>query len=120
MRFELSGEFGNPANDPAYDKSYLGKEFKVSVLVRGEQFETVCRAEQSLLSAMENAGIRVPSDCRSGQCGWCHSRLISGEVFIPEKADGRRIADRKFNWVHPCSTYPLSNIEIEVFPLLEC
>lgn len=116
-RFELSGEFGNPANDPAYDQSNLGKEFKVKVLVRGETFETTCRSEQTLLSAMEGAGIHVPSDCRSGQCGWCHSRLISGDVFIPEKADGRRMGDKKFNWVHPCSTYPLSDIEIEVFPL---
>ena len=119
VRFELSGEFGNPANDPAYDKANLGREFNLRVLVRGEEYKTTCRAEQSLLSAMEGAGIRVPSDCRSGQCGWCHSRLISGEVFIPAGADGRRMADKKFNWVHPCSTYPLSDIEIEVFPMLE-
>lgn len=119
VRFELSGEFGNPASDPAYNQANLGKEFKVEVLVRGERFETVCKSEQTLLNAMETAGIRVPSDCRSGQCGWCHSRLISGEVFIPEKADGRRIADKKFGWIHPCVSYPLSDIQIEVFPLPE-
>ncbi|MCQ2479915.1 MAG: 2Fe-2S iron-sulfur cluster-binding protein [Clostridia bacterium] len=119
VRFELSGEFGNPANDPAYDKDNLGKSFKVSVLVRGEVFETECKSEQTLLNAIETAGIRAPSDCKSGQCGWCHSRLISGEVFVPESADGRRIADKKFGWVHPCVTYPLSDIEIEVFPIAE-
>ncbi|MFR7853508.1 MAG: 2Fe-2S iron-sulfur cluster-binding protein [Christensenellales bacterium] len=34
---------------------------------------------------MEQAGIKAPSRCRSGQCGWCHSRLVSGEVFIPRR-----------------------------------
>ncbi len=119
VRFELSGEYGNPANDPAYNKENLGKTFKVSILVRGEVTETECKAEQTILNAIETAGIRAPSDCKSGQCGWCHSRLISGDVFIPESADGRRIADKKFGWIHPCVSYPLSDIEIEVFPIAE-
>lgn len=72
-----------------------------------------CRANQTLLSAMEQAGIKAPSRCRSGQCGWCHSRLVSGEVFIPDEADGRREADKKFGWIHPCCTYPLSDIELD-------
>lgn len=55
----------------------------------------------------------LPSRCRSGQCGWCHSRLVSGEVFIPDEADGRREADKKFGWIHPCCTYPLSDIELD-------
>lgn len=118
IRYELSGEYGDPANDENFPKDALGKEFKINILVRGNTYETICSSQQTLLNAMENAGISVPSDCRSGECGWCHSRLISGNVFIPEKADGRRAADKKFNWVHPCSTYPLSDIEIEVFPLL--
>ena len=87
--------------------------------MRGEEYVTECKSSQSLLDAMEKAGIRVPSDCRSGICGWCHSRLVSGEVYVPAKADGRRLADKKFGWIHPCSSYPLSDIEIEVFPLLE-
>jgi len=51
-----------------------------------------------------------------GHCGMCHSRLISGEYYMPETMDGRREADRKFGWIHPCCTYPLSDMEIEVFP----
>ena len=118
-RFELSGEYGDPAVDAEFPKEAVGKEFAVKVLVRGETFETTCRSQQTLLNAMESAGIRVPSDCRSGQCGWCHSRLIKGEYYVPAKADGRRAADKTFGWVHPCVTYPLSDIEIEVFPMLE-
>ena len=118
VRFELAGEYGDPTADAAYPADKVGKEFKVKVLVRGEEFETVCRSGQSLVDAIEKAGIRVPTDCRSGICGWCHSRLVSGEVYVPEKADGRRLADKKFGWIHPCASYPLSDIEIEVFPTL--
>lgn len=63
---------------------------------------------------MEQAGIKAPPRCRSGQCSWCHSRLVSGEVFIPDEADGRREADKKFGWIHPCCTYPLSDIKLDV------
>jgi hypothetical protein len=35
-------------------------------------------------------------------------------VFIPEETDGRRIADAKFGYIHPCCSYPLSDIEIHV------
>ena len=119
VRFELSGEYGLPGRDAAWNTANAGKVFKVKVLVRGEVYETTCAAEQTLINACERAGIRVPSDCRSGQCGWCHSRLISGEVFVPEKADGRRAADKKFGWIHPCASYPCSDIEMEVFPMME-
>lgn len=118
VRFELSGEYGNPAQSEAYPKDAIGKEYTITVHVRGDVKKVPCKAETSLLRAMEAAGIRVPSDCRSGQCGWCHSRLISGDVFIPEEADGRRIADKKFGWIHPCCTYALSDVEVEVFPLM--
>ena len=114
VRFELSGEFGDPARDTAYPAGVSGKTFQITVWVRGESKVVPCRADQTLLQAMEQGGIHAPSDCRSGQCGWCHSRLISGDVFIPESADGRREADKKFGWIHPCCTYPLSDAALEV------
>lgn len=117
IRFEVFGEFGNPAQDDSYPADAAGREFNVTVHIRGDVKKITCKSETSLLRAMESAGIHVPSDCRSGQCGWCHSRLISGKVFVPKAADGRRIADKKFGWIHPCSTYALSDVELEVFPV---
>ena len=118
IRFELSGEYGSPVNDAAFPKDQIGREYSVKVLVRGETYDVKCKSEETLLNSLAAAGIRVPSDCRSGECGWCHSRLIKGDVYIPESADGRRMADKKFGWIHPCVSYPLSDIEIEVFPML--
>ncbi len=100
-----------------FPKEKKGDSFSLTVVIRGEKQTVPCKTEESLLWAMERAGIKAPSHCRSGECGWCHSRLISGDVYIPEDADGRRLADKKFGWVHPCCTFPLGDIELEVFPI---
>lgn len=116
-RMEMSGDYLKAAKNPDFPQERVGKEFALTVCIKGEKQTVPCKAEESLLWAMERAGIKAPSHCRSGECGWCHSRLISGETYIPEDADGRRLADKKFGWVHPCCTYPLSDIELEIFPL---
>ncbi len=115
-RMEMSGDYMGAVENEDFPKEKCGS-FSLTVVIRGEKQIVPCRAEESLLWAMERAGIKAPSHCRSGECGWCHSRLISGEVYIPEDADGRRLADKKFGWVHPCCTFPLGDIELEVFPV---
>ena len=114
IRKELPGEYGDPTGDAAYPGSAAGKTYQVTVLIRGKSQTVACRADQTLLDALEKAGIRAPSHCRSGECGWCHSRLVSGDVYIPEDVDGRRAADKKFGWVHPCCSYPLSDVTLDV------
>ena len=115
-RAEMSGDYMGVVNNADYPKEQIGREYKLTVLIHGEKTTVGCKADESLLWAMERAAIKAPSHCRSGECGWCHSRLISGRVYVPSDADGRRIADKKFGWIHPCVSYPLSDIELEVFP----
>ena len=118
-RAEMSGDYMKVVNNEDYPKEQIGKEYKLTVLIHGEKQTVTCKAGESLIWALEAAGIKAPTHCRSGECGWCHSRLISGQVYIPKDADGRRMGDRKFNWIHPCATFPLSDIELEIFPTAE-
>ncbi len=67
----------------------------------------------TILVSMEKAGLNPPSDCRSGECGWCRSRLVSGEIETPPGHDKRRKADEKFGFFHPCSSYALSDLVME-------
>ena len=115
-RMEMSGDYLGAAENADFPTGKKGKEFTLTVDIRGEKQTVPCKAEESLLWAMERAGIKAPSHCRSGECGWCHSRLVSGDVYIPDDADGRRLADKKFGWIHPCCSFPLSDVELAVYP----
>ena len=118
-RMEMSGDYMGAVNNPDYPKDQIGKSYMLTVDIRGEKTVIPCKAEESLLWAMERAGIKAPAHCRSGECGWCHSRLVKGRVYIPAEADVRRLGDIKFNWIHPCVSFPLSDIELGIYPTAE-
>lgn len=115
IRHELFGEYRNPEKDTDYPTN-KGDSFMLTVRICGEEKEINCSAHDTLLVTMERNGIQAPARCRSGTCGWCHSHLISGEVYIPKSVDGRRLADFDFGYIHPCCTFPLSDIVIDVPP----
>ena len=117
VRKEMSGDYLGVEKNPDY-QAPQEQEFRLTVDIRGQKQTVACKAGESLLWAMEKAGIAAPSRCRSGECGWCHSRLVSGKYFCPKEADGRRLADEKFGWIHPCCTFPLSDMEICVYPVM--
>ena len=90
------------------------KTFKLTV-VRGIQEDVIeASSRESLAVAMERAGIRNLTRCRSGACGYCRCKLLSGDVFVPTVGDGRRYADKMYGYVHACSTYPLSDCRIKI------
>ncbi|MBQ8183818.1 MAG: 2Fe-2S iron-sulfur cluster binding domain-containing protein [Clostridia bacterium] len=90
------------------------KDFSITVINRGK--ETVIKAgnNETVLCALERAGIEVPARCHTGECGFCRSKLISGKVYIPEGEDKRRVADMQFNFIHPCCCYPESDLVIRI------
>lgn len=118
-RYEMSGDYMNVEKNKDYPKGQKGKEYKLTVIIHGKKQVIPCAAGESLIWALEKAGIKAPTHCRSGECGWCHSRLVKGDVYVPADADGRRIADKKFGWIHPCASFPLSDITLEVYPICE-
>ena len=114
VRRELFGVIKDPWNLPGYPESIKDKRFTATVTIFDKSYTIPVRADEPLLTAFDRAGLHTPSRCRSGECGWCRSRLLSGEVYIPEKTDGRREADKEFGYIHPCSTFPLSDVTVEV------
>ncbi len=117
VRFEVSGGIKDVKKDPAFPKEEIGKTHRLTVIVHGEETTGECSTEENVLTAVERMGIKAPSECRSGECGFCRSRLVTGEVFVPADTDGRRMADARYGWIHPCVTYPVSDLTIEVYPV---
>ena len=113
-RKEIFGSIKEPWTLPGYPAEAKDKVFTLKVKMCNKDYEIPCNANENMLVALERAGIAGPNRCRGGVCGWCRSRLVSGEVFIPELTDGRRGADRKYGYIHPCATFALSDAEIEI------
>ena len=116
VRHELFGEYFNPSKEADYPAN-VAPEFKVTVRIAGKEQTITAPADVSLLRSLEANGIAAPAHCRSGECGWCHSKLVSGEVYTPKSVDGRREADFIYGYIHPCCAFPISDVTIEVPPV---
>jgi ferredoxin-NADP reductase len=66
-----------------------------------------------LIRSLENSGRQIPSLCRSGTCSLCRVKLLSGRVFQPAGVPVRS-SDRRFDYIHACMSYPLSDLELLV------
>ena len=86
--------------------------YKLTILINNEKYEVPCYNNKTIIQSIYESGIYIPSKCNVGSCGFCKSELLSGEVKIVN--DKRDILDVKYNYIHPCSTYPLSDIKIIV------
>jgi ferredoxin-NADP reductase len=114
IRREVFGEIKNIDKYDGFPQEASEKSFEVKVHIGDDSSTIPAKATESLLVALERAGLCPPSGCRSGACGLCRSLLIDGNVFIPKDVDGRRQADIQFGYIHPCSTFPTGDLEMIV------
>lgn len=113
IRHEMFGEFHNPSTQSDYPAG-IPEKVKITVTVQDKTYIIFGKSEDSVMQILEKSEIPVPARCRSGECGFCHSRLISGEVYVPKHLEYRRLADYKFGGFHPCCSFPLTDLEIIV------
>ncbi len=107
----------NPADVstlPGYPKGTETKTFKITV-VRGIHEDIIdAKASEPVAVALERAGIAIDTHCRNGECGFCRSHLLSGEIFVSPIGDGRRRMDKEMGWFHACSSWPLTDLKIKI------
>lgn len=113
VRHEMFGEFHNPQNQADYPSNVPDK-VKITVTIQDNTYIVFGSSSDSVMQTLEKNGISVPARCRSGECGFCHSHLLSGKVYVPEHLEYRRLADYKFGCIHPCCSFPLTDLEINV------
>ena len=107
----------NPADVstlPGYPKGTEEKTFKITV-VRGIHEDVIdAKASEPVAVALERSGIAIDTHCRNGECGFCRSHLLSGEIFVSPIGDGRRRMDKEMGWFHACSSWPLTDLKIKI------
>jgi glycine betaine catabolism B len=114
VRQERSAGAVEPSAFDGYPGTAPGSSFRLTAHIDGESFSVPALAGETVLTALERAGLNPPSLCRSGECGWCRSLLVSGECFTPPGGNGVRAADIASGHFHPCRSYPLSDIDMEM------
>jgi glycine betaine catabolism B len=113
IRFDVRGE----RNDivPLLPEDHkIKQKFRLTVKIGASVEELSCNNHESLLVSMERGGLYPPAGCRSGECAYCRSKLIDGSMIVIDSQDGRRMADYKFGYIHPCVSYPTSNVSISI------
>ena len=66
----------------------------------------------TVLEAAEDAGVALPSECRSGICGQCKTRLVSGRVVM-DVQDALTPADRARGLVLACQARPTCDVVLD-------
>lgn len=115
IRHEMFGEIHSAKTQDGYPGTAQA-EVKITVTICDETKTVTGSSDDTILQILEKNGIAVPNRCRSGECGWCHTLVKSGSYWMPEKMDFRRKADLKYNFIHPCCTFALSDMELDVPP----
>ena len=115
VRHEMFGEFHNPASQPDYPAG-VPETVRITVTIQDKTYIIKGLSSDSVMQTLEKNGLSAPARCRSGECGFCHSHLLSGQVYVPKHLEYRRLADYDFNCIHPCCSFPLTDLEINVPP----
>ncbi len=91
----------------------MGEILTFSVKIEGRDDPVAVEMGQTVLEAALAEGVPYPHGCRSGNCGACKSRLISGEVEMSPFSDFALTEDEKRDGlVLACRSVPWSDVEI--------
>ena len=74
------------------------------------------KSEVNMLKSAREKGVKIKSCCKSGVCGLCKVRVISGEVSAPSKREIRRLGSDKIKAGYrlSCHTTYKGTVKIEV------
>ena len=99
---------------PGFPMDQVGKSYKITVM-RGIHEDVIdAAADEPVAVALERAAIPIDTHCRGGECGYCRTQLLSGDIFVSPLNDGRRAMDKELGWFHACSAYPTSDLKIKI------
>jgi ferredoxin-NADP reductase len=69
-------------------------------------------AETTVLEAAEASSIDLPFECRSGICGQCKTRLLSGSVVM-DSEDALSAKEKVSGWILACQAHACSDVVVD-------
>lgn len=93
-------------------KNLQNETFTLTIKMLDKTITIPCHGNETLIKSMEVGRVKTLIHCTVGECGFCRSKLLSGEVITENSKV--RTKDQEKKYIHPCVTYPLSDVTIEV------
>ena len=88
---------------------------KIHVTMPNGAYDIECADDETLMRAMQRAGIDTPSSCQEGECGTCRCLLEDGMVEL-RKNQVLDEKELKAGWILACQAAPKSNALKVRFP----
>ena len=98
--------------EPAEEELPAGNGVAPNVRFERSGKATEVPRELTVLEAAEECGVDIPFECRSGICGQCKTRLISGKVVM-EVQDALTGADRAKGLVLACQARAAQDLVVD-------
>jgi ferredoxin len=73
-----------------------------------------CDEDETILEVLLTEGVKVKNLCRSGRCGMCKSRIISGEIDHGNAGTDALLEEEREEYALLCTATLLTDVEIEV------
>jgi ferredoxin-NADP reductase/Fe-S-cluster-containing hydrogenase component 2 len=103
--------FGTIKRDPTARAAVSG-DIAGRVLFQASQAAAPVRGDATILDAAEDAGISIDSACRSGTCGACRVKLLSGEVSMAVE-DALTSQDKADGYILACQAKIRGDVEVD-------
>ncbi len=103
--------FGTLKRDPTM-KTGASRKIAGRALFQASSAAVPVSAGQTLLEAADAAGIFIDNACRSGTCGSCRVKLISGSVRMPVE-DALTSEDRAGGYILACQAEINGNVAVD-------
>ncbi len=111
---DVTQVMGWPSDIDTSKKVRISIKFYGVNQIEEKNFEAPCF--EPLLNSIErqtDIDLKIENGCRSGACALCRTKLISGKIFLPPEITIREV-DQKFGYIHPCISYPLTDIHLDL------
>ena len=100
---EVPGELHRPPYPVSVEEHY-----PLTIMAGSRTVTVTAAAEETVLVALERAGVSPRAYCRSGSCGFCRAKLLTGKVWT----DPARAGTPTDGMFHPCCSFPRSALTV--------
>ena len=111
IRRELAGAVEDITLEPGYPAGARVRIFQLHLRRRGAEYTARRRQMKASLRPWSGPAW-LPIRSAAPASAVLPLLLTAGEVYVRPESDGRRAADRRLGFIHPCASYPLSDLSL--------